>query len=228
MLVHGAFADGSSYAEVIPHLTRAGLKATEVQNPLTSFADDVAATRRALARHGGPVLLVGHSYGGLVARSFANRYPDDVAGMVLVDSFSPELRESMGDNWPAWVRWNAPADAIIADYPDYERVDFDKALAGAAAIAFLVGVLTVPLQPDVDILERPLDELAHLRGLAGGEHEVVRLILLQDHPHAAHIVAGVTPIALGIEIAEVEPFLPAELDRRHTARDLAGDEGFAA
>ena len=100
----------------------------------------------------GPVVLAAHSYGGLVARYYANRYPDGVVGMVLIDSFSPELRDSMGDNWPAWVRWNAPADAIIADYPDYERVDFDKVRTGGLRGAWPTSVghaerLTNPLNP---------------------------------------------------------------------------------
>jgi pimeloyl-ACP methyl ester carboxylesterase len=76
----------------------------------------------------GPFVLAAHSYGGLVARLFAHEYPSDVAGLVLVDSFSPELREAMPDAWPAWIEWNTTPTAIIEDYPDYERVDFDKAL----------------------------------------------------------------------------------------------------
>ncbi len=67
VLVHGAWADGSSWAKVIPLLEKAGLNAVAVQNPLTSLADDVAATKRAIARLDGPVILVGHSYGGAVA-----------------------------------------------------------------------------------------------------------------------------------------------------------------
>jgi len=66
VLVHGAWADGSSWAKVIPLLEVAGLHAVAVQNPLTSFQDDVAATQRAIALQDGPVILVGHSYGGAV------------------------------------------------------------------------------------------------------------------------------------------------------------------
>jgi pimeloyl-ACP methyl ester carboxylesterase len=61
VLVHGAWADGSSWAEVIPRLQAAGLKVAAVQNPLTSLADSVAATRRALALQDGPTVLVAHS-----------------------------------------------------------------------------------------------------------------------------------------------------------------------
>jgi pimeloyl-ACP methyl ester carboxylesterase len=66
VLVHGAWADGSSWANVIPILQAAGLKVTAVQNPLTSLADSVAATRRALALQDGPTVLVAHSWGGTV------------------------------------------------------------------------------------------------------------------------------------------------------------------
>ena len=64
--------------------------------------------------------------------------------------------------------------------------------------------------------------------LAGGQHVVVRLVLLQDAPHALDVVAGMAPVALGVEVAEVELVLQAELDRGDRAGDLARDEGLAA
>jgi pimeloyl-ACP methyl ester carboxylesterase len=79
VLVHGAYADGSSWSEVIERLQRAGLAADAVQNPLTSLADDVAHTRRILARHDGPVILAGHSFAGT---DFANGV-DPVRARVL-------------------------------------------------------------------------------------------------------------------------------------------------
>src|SRR5690349_24827330 len=66
VLVHGAYADGSSWAEVIPLLQRAGLNVMAVQNTLTSLADDVAATQRALDLQDGPTVLAGHSWAGTV------------------------------------------------------------------------------------------------------------------------------------------------------------------
>src|SRR5690606_26119727 len=75
-----------------------------VAQPITPSRS--AAELRALlevAGETGPVVLAAHSYGGLVARYYAHEYPDDVAGMVLVDSFSPELRDAMGDVWPSWM-----------------------------------------------------------------------------------------------------------------------------
>src|SRR5258708_27323479 len=66
VLVHGAFADGTSWSKIIPLLEAEGYNVVAVQNPLTSLADDVAATKRIIALQDGPVLLVGHSWGGAV------------------------------------------------------------------------------------------------------------------------------------------------------------------
>jgi pimeloyl-ACP methyl ester carboxylesterase len=66
VLVHGAYADGSSWSEVIKRLDQAGITATAVQNPLLSLADDVAHTRRVLDQQPGPVVLAGHSFAGTV------------------------------------------------------------------------------------------------------------------------------------------------------------------
>ena len=95
VLVHGAFADGSSWAKVIPLLEKAGLNAVAVQNPLTSFADDLAATKRAIALQDGPVILVGHSWGGVVITD-AGADPK-VAGLVYVAAFAPDVGEVVGD-----------------------------------------------------------------------------------------------------------------------------------
>lgn len=95
VLVHGAFADGSSWSKVILLLEANGLHVVAVQNPLDSFAADVAATRRAIARLDGPVLLVGHSYGGAVITEAGN--DPKVAGLVYVAAFAPDAGESVAD-----------------------------------------------------------------------------------------------------------------------------------
>jgi pimeloyl-ACP methyl ester carboxylesterase len=95
ILVHGAFADGSSWAKVIPLLDKAGLTAVAVQNPLSSLADDVAATKRAIALADGPVILVGHSWAGVVITE-AGADPK-VAGLVYVAAFAPDVGEKVGD-----------------------------------------------------------------------------------------------------------------------------------
>src|ERR1700741_2906899 len=87
VLVHGAWADGSSWGKVIPLLEKAGLNVVAVQNPLTSLADDVAATKRAIALQDGPVLLVGHSYGGVVITEAGN--DPKVVGLVYVAAIAP-------------------------------------------------------------------------------------------------------------------------------------------
>src|SRR3989442_10624408 len=71
VLVHGAFADGSSWAKVIPILEGDGYTVIAVQNPLTSLADDIAATKRVIDAQKGPVIAVGHSYGGAVITAAA-------------------------------------------------------------------------------------------------------------------------------------------------------------
>jgi len=95
VLVHGAWADGSSWAKVIPLLEKAGLNAVAVQNPLTSFADDLAATKRAIALQDGPVILVGHSWGGVVISDAGA--DAKVAGLVYVAAFAPDVGEAVGD-----------------------------------------------------------------------------------------------------------------------------------
>ena len=95
VLVHGAFADGSSWAKVIPILQARGYNVTAVQNPLTSFADDVAATNRALALQTGPVILVGHSWGGVVITEAG--VDPKVVGLVYVAAFGPDAGEVVGD-----------------------------------------------------------------------------------------------------------------------------------
>jgi pimeloyl-ACP methyl ester carboxylesterase len=91
VLVHGAWADGSSWEEVITRLQAAGLHVTSVQNPLTSLADSVAASRRALALQDGPTVLVGHSWSGTVV-SEAGADPK-VSALVYVAARAPDAAE---------------------------------------------------------------------------------------------------------------------------------------
>ncbi|PAQ10456.1 alpha/beta fold hydrolase [Mesorhizobium temperatum] len=97
VLVHGAFADGAGWRGVYDQLTSRGYKVSIVQNPLTSFEDDVAATRRVLARQDGPAILVGHSYGGTVITEAGNAA--NVAGLVYVAAFAPEVGQSTLDQY---------------------------------------------------------------------------------------------------------------------------------
>lgn len=93
VLVHGAFVDGSVWNKVIPRLEAKGLKVVAVQNPLTSLADDVAATRRVLDMQTGPVVLVGNSWGGVVITE-AGRH-ERVNSLVYIAAFAPAEGQSI-------------------------------------------------------------------------------------------------------------------------------------
>jgi len=95
VMVHGAFADGSSWNKVIPLLQAKGFKAVAVQNPLTSLEDDVEATRRTIDAQTGPVVLVGHSWAGSVITQAGGN--DKVKALVYVASFAPAAGETSVD-----------------------------------------------------------------------------------------------------------------------------------
>jgi pimeloyl-ACP methyl ester carboxylesterase len=95
VLVHGAWGDGSNWSKVIPLLEAKGHHVVAVQNPLTSLADDVASTTRAIALQDGPVLLVGHSYGGAVITEAGN--DPKVVGLVYIAAFTPDAGQAAGD-----------------------------------------------------------------------------------------------------------------------------------
>lgn len=92
VIVHGAFVDGSGWSGVYDRLTKSGYQVTIVQNPLTSLEDDVAATNRAIEAQDGPVILVGHSWGGVVITQAGNS--DKVVSLVYVAAFMPDDRQS--------------------------------------------------------------------------------------------------------------------------------------
>ncbi len=92
VIVHGAFADGSGWQRVADILGKDGYTVSVVQEPLTSLADDVAATKRMLDLQQGPVLLVGHSYGGVVITEAGNA--PNVVGLVYIAAFIPDKGES--------------------------------------------------------------------------------------------------------------------------------------
>ena len=95
VIVHGAFADGSDWAKVVPRLQAEGVAVTVVQNPLTSLADDVAATRRVLNNKQGKVILVGHSWGGTVITEAGS--DEKVRALVYVAAFAPEAGQTSGE-----------------------------------------------------------------------------------------------------------------------------------
>jgi pimeloyl-ACP methyl ester carboxylesterase len=128
VLVHGAFADGSSWNKVVPLLQAKGLKVVAVQNPLTTLADDVAATKRAIDPQAGPVVLVGHSWGGTVITEAGN--DEKVKALVYVAAFAPSPGESSNDGGkgypppPGLAHPVASRDGFLALTPEAIAQDF--------------------------------------------------------------------------------------------------------
>lgn len=126
VLVHGAFADGSGWGPVATILDNAGYKVSIVQEPQTSLADDVAATRRILAQQHGKTLLVGHSYGGMIISDAGN--DPAVAGLVYVAAFEPDTGETLlslaGKIPPASKSIAETADHFLYLKPENFQTDF--------------------------------------------------------------------------------------------------------
>jgi pimeloyl-ACP methyl ester carboxylesterase len=113
VLVHGAFADGSGWRGVYERLTSRGYSVSIVQNPLTSLADDVAATHRVLARQDGPTILVGHSWGGTVITEAG--IDPKVVGLVYVSALSPDAGETTADQYNGFT---TPPEFVLEKLPD--------------------------------------------------------------------------------------------------------------
>ena len=130
VLVHGGFVDGSGWQAVHQQLRRDGYTVRVVQNPTTSLRDDVAATRRVVASLDGPVVLVGHSYGGAVITEAGN--DPKVAGLVYVAAFAPDAGESVAtlikDPPPG-----APVPPILPPQDGFLLLDGTKFAASFAA-----------------------------------------------------------------------------------------------
>ena len=120
ILVHGAFADGSGWGNVIPLLEQRGFDVTAVQNPLTSFSDDVATTRRVIDAQTDPVILVGHSYGGAVITTAALDR-SNVKALVYIAAFGPDADEnlqSLLEKYPSKI-----GSALVPDTAGFLYID---------------------------------------------------------------------------------------------------------
>jgi pimeloyl-ACP methyl ester carboxylesterase len=130
VLVHGGFVDGSGWEAVYRSLRRQGFNVRVVQNPTTSLADDVLATRRVLAELDGPAILVGHSYGGAVISEAGNE--PNVGGLVYIAAFAPDTGESVAslirDPAPG-----APVPPILPPRDGFLLLDRSKFAASFAA-----------------------------------------------------------------------------------------------
>jgi pimeloyl-ACP methyl ester carboxylesterase len=123
LLVHGGFVDGSGWQGVYKALKKNGYNVTVVQNSTTSLADDVATTKRAIATQDGPVILVGHSYGGAVITEAGN--DQRVVGLVYIAAFAPDRGESVSSlikNPPP----GAPVPPILPPVDGYLMLDKAK------------------------------------------------------------------------------------------------------
>src|SRR2546423_7865367 len=130
VLVHGGFVDGSGWQGVYDLLKKDGYNVAIVQNPTTSLADDVAATKRTLAAQNGPAILVGHSYGGVVITEAGN--DPKVAGLVYIAAFAPDTGESVSaliKNPPP----GAPVPPILPPQDGYLFLDRTQFRASFAA-----------------------------------------------------------------------------------------------
>jgi pimeloyl-ACP methyl ester carboxylesterase len=130
ILVHGGFVDGSGWQAVYSALKNDGFDVTIVQNPTLSLADDVAVTKRAIAAQNGPVILVGHSYGGVVITEAGN--DPKVAGLVYIAAFAPDTGESVSSllkNSPP----GAPVPPILPPQDGFLLLDRTKFAASFAA-----------------------------------------------------------------------------------------------
>ena len=130
VLVHGGFVDGSGWEEVYRILKKDGYEVGVVQNPTISLADDVAATRRVIGAQKGPVILVGHSYGGVVITEAGN--DSRVVGLVYVAGFAPDAGESVATlikNPPP----GAPVPPILPPQDGFLALDKAKFASSFAA-----------------------------------------------------------------------------------------------
>jgi pimeloyl-ACP methyl ester carboxylesterase len=126
VIVHGALADGSGWRKVHDLLKARGYKVAVVQPPMTSLQDDVAAARRILNLQDGPSVLVGHSYGGMVATEAGSA--ENVAGLVYIAAFQPDEGENLldlaGKTPPATTGIRATADDYLYLDPKVYAADF--------------------------------------------------------------------------------------------------------
>ena len=159
VLVHGAFADGSGWRRVYDLLTDRGYRVTVVQNPLTSFDDDVAATRRVLAQQDGPTILVGHSWGGTVITEAGTH--QHVAGLVYVAALIPDSGQTSGQQYEGFA---ATPDFVIDVGDDgfgFLRPDaFQKGFAADASDAEAAFMRDTQVPVNMAVFARPVSEAA--------------------------------------------------------------------
>lgn len=151
LLVHGAFADASSWSHVIPILEDDGYGVTAVQNPLTSFREDVATTRRAIEAQRGPVVLVGHCYGGAVITAAAVG-ARNIGALVYVAAFAPDAGEHLQALLMAYP--SKLATSLVSDSAGFlgvDRTKFGEVIAGDVSEreCRVMAAVQKPIQSDI-------------------------------------------------------------------------------
>ena len=201
VLVHGAFADGSAWAGVTPFLEEAGLEVISVQNPLESLAGDVAFAQRAINRAEGPVVLVGHSWGGQVITEAGT--DDKVMSLVYVAAYAPDAGQSLGEA-AQLDKFPAPGiEALKQDADGYFYLP-DEAMATLFAH---------------DVSTADAEVMAATQGLLNSAAlgEPVTHAAWQDKP-SFYVIAGedyMTPTALQRQFAEKIGATAREIDASH-------------
>ena len=201
VLVHGAFADGSAWSGVAPFLEQAGLDVISVQNPLDSLAGDVAYTERAISRAEGPVVLVGHSWGGqVITQAGAN---DKVHSLVYVAAYAPDAGQSLGE---AAELDKFPAPGIAALQQDADGYFFLPEEAMATLFAH-------------DVTQDQAEIMAATQGLLNSKAlgEPVSHAAWEEKPNF-YVIAGedyMTPTELQRQFAEKIGATAREVDASH-------------
>lgn len=160
-----------------------------VPQPITP-ADSVRELHDLLAAIGEnePVVLAGHSFGGAIARLFAHTYPEAVSGLVMVDSFTPELRDNFpADMWTLWKQQNAMSPDLIADYPDIERFDFDESSDILRDGGSIQPIPLVVLTADAPITDEPKPGLPDIAAATAAAHHAAQDHLANLAPGARHV-----------------------------------------
>ena len=195
VIVHGAWVDGTSWREVIALLQVKGVSVVAVQNPLSALWDDVDATVRAIKRQPGPVLLVGHGYGGTVITQAGDH--SNVAALVYIAACAPDIGESTTD-----VEQYGPSSPVIS------RFEVD---AG--------GFLHLPLAAIREFLAHDLSE-AEVRALAAAQSPI-RASALLDRVKRAAWRTKPSWYAVTDEDRMISPALQREIAARIEARVLS-------
>jgi pimeloyl-ACP methyl ester carboxylesterase len=154
VLVHGFWTDASSYNQVIPTLLAEGYEVIAVQNPLTSLVDDVAATKRALARIEGQCILVGHSWGGVVITEAGN--DERVSGLVYIAALAPDAGESMIDLMSKYGN-PSPHFQVQEGFIWISKEGIQKVLAGDLSAEKTALMYATQTAPSASLLEAKVD-----------------------------------------------------------------------